>query len=87
MYVGKDPNDSSTLWAPSFWDADLMAGYTLRRGLGKGRRVSFQLNIFNLFDDRDPLVTRYQFVNGERVVFRSVPQSPRTWRFTTNFEF
>jgi hypothetical protein len=87
MYVGRSPIDRSTLWTPSFWDADLMAGYALRHGLGKGRRVSFQLNVFNLFDDRDPLITRYQFYEGERLIFRTVPVSPRTWRFTTNFEF
>jgi hypothetical protein len=41
----------------------------------------------NVFDIRDPLITRYQFIGNERFVFRSVPQAPRTWRFTTNFEF
>lgn len=87
MYVGRSPVDRSILWTPSFWDADLLAGYALRHGLGKGRRVSFQLNVFNLFDDRDPLITRYQFVGGEKLIFRSVPVSPRTWRLSINFEF
>ncbi|MDO8544519.1 MAG: TonB-dependent receptor [Opitutaceae bacterium] len=86
MFTGKNALDGGAVWSPSFWDADLMAGYTVR-GLGKGRRLSFQVNVFNLFDDRDPLVTRYEFVAGQRLVFRSVPQSPRTWRFTTNFDF
>ena len=86
MFTGKDPRDGSAIMAPSFWNADLMAGYTVR-GLGKGRRLSFQVNVFNLFDDRDPLITRYQFIGSERFIFRTVPQAPRTWRFTTNFDF
>jgi outer membrane receptor protein involved in Fe transport len=71
---------------PSFWNADLMAGYTVR-GLVRNRRLSLQLNLFNLFDEREPLVTRYQFIGQSRFIFRTVPQAPRTWRFTTNFEF
>jgi outer membrane receptor protein involved in Fe transport len=86
MFTGKDPRDGSAIMAPSFWNADLMAGYTVR-GLGKGRRLSFQVNVFNLFDEREPLITRYQFIGSERFVFRTVPQAPRTWRFTTNFDF
>jgi iron complex outermembrane recepter protein len=86
MFTGNDPRDDSEIWSPAFWRADAVAGYTVRR-LGKGRRLSFQLNVMNVFDIRDPLITRYQFIGNERFVFRSVPQAPRTWRFTTNFEF
>jgi iron complex outermembrane recepter protein len=86
MFTGKDPRDGSAVMAPSFWNADLMAGYAVR-GLGKGRRLSLQVNVFNLFDHRDPLITRYQFIGDQKHIFRTVPQAPRNWRFTANFEF
>ena len=86
MFTGRDPRDRSAVMSPSFWTADLMAGYTLR-GLGRNRRLSLQLNVFNLFDERDPLITRYQFIGQNRFIFRTVPQAPRSWRLTTNFEF
>jgi hypothetical protein len=51
--------------------------------LRKNRRLSFQLNVFNVFDERDSLITRY---SDDGSVFREVVQAPTTWRFTTNFE-
>jgi iron complex outermembrane recepter protein len=85
MFTGRDPQDRE-VWAPSYWKADLMGGYTVR-GLGRGRRLSFQVNVLNIFDDREALITRYQFIGDQKHIFRTVPQAPRTWRFTTNFEF
>jgi outer membrane receptor for monomeric catechols len=85
MFTGRDPQDGE-VWAPAYWKADLMGGYTVR-GLGQGRRLSFQLNILNVFDDRDALITRYQFIGDQKHIFRTVPQAPRTWRLTANFEF
>ena len=82
MFVGVDAAGDK-LWGNSYWQADAMAGYTVR-GLRNGRRMSFQLNISNVFNEREPLVTRYQD-NGS--VNFHVIQAPATWRFTTNFEY
>lgn len=85
MFAGLDP-DRRRVRTPSFWNADAMVGYEVQ-GLRKGRKLKFQLNVDNVFDDRDPLITRYSFATGERLVFREVPQSPLTWRLTTSFEY
>lgn len=63
-----------------------MAGYTMR-GWRKDRRLSFQLNVYNLANDRDALVVRYSWETGVQRPFRTVPQPPTTWRLTTNFDF
>ncbi|MBL9199033.1 MAG: TonB-dependent receptor, partial [Opitutaceae bacterium] len=85
LFTGLDPADRK-VWSPSFWRADVMAGYALR-GLRKDRKVSFQLNVYNLFDDRDALIVRYSWETGVQRPFRTVPQPPTTWRLTTNLEF
>ena len=54
------------------------------QGLRNNRRLSFQLNVFNVFDERDSLITRY---SADGSVFREVVRAPTTWKFTTNFEF
>ena len=83
IFVNLDPA-LNNIYGNSYWYADAMAGYQVR-GLRRGRGVSFQLNVMNIFDKRDPLVTR--FANNLNGVLRQVPQPPLTWRFTTNFEF
>jgi len=85
LFTGLDPAKKE-VWSPSYWRADAMAGYTVR-GLRQGRRLSFQLNVFNLLNDRDALVVRYSWETGVQRAFRTVPQPPATWRFTTNVEF
>jgi hypothetical protein len=81
MYAGL--NQGQKVFTNSFWSADAMAGYSVR-GLRKGRKLSFQLNVNNVFDRRDPLITR---LNSSGEVIRLVVQPPMTWRFSTNFEF
>ncbi|MCI0491567.1 MAG: hypothetical protein L0Z07_01365 [Planctomycetes bacterium] len=81
-----DPRDNTEVWGPSYWSADLLAGYAVR-GLRKGRHLGFQLNLMNVFDERDPLIKRYEFDTGQKLIFRTTPRDPLTWRFTTNYEF
>jgi outer membrane receptor protein involved in Fe transport len=85
LFTGLDPADRE-VWSPSYWRADAVAGYTVR-GLRRDRKLSFQLNVYNLFDDRDALIVRYSWETGGQRPFRTVPQPPTTWRFTTNLEF
>jgi outer membrane receptor for monomeric catechols len=87
MYTGLESDQNRReVWAPPVGEADAMAGYTVR-GLQKGRRLSFQLNVFNVFDETDPIITRYNFATGEQRALGVKPREPLTWRFTTNFEF
>ena len=85
LYAGKDPA-GTRVWAPSYWRADLLAGYSVK-GLPRNRALSFQLNVLNVLDQHDQLIIRYTWNTGTQRIFRAVPQSPITWRFTTNFEF
>lgn len=83
MYTGLDAA-MNKVYTNSFWNADAMVGYKVQ-GLRKGRNLSFQLNIYNVFNKRDPLVTRLE--SDGVTVFREVVQSPTTWKFTTSFEY
>lgn len=84
LFTGLDPQGGPA-WAPAFWRADLMAGYTLR--WHKDRRLIFQANVYNVFDDRDALIIRYSWETGQKRIFRTVPQPPLTWRFNSTLEF
>jgi hypothetical protein len=87
MYTGLESEaNRREVWAAPVGEADLLAGYTVR-GLPKGRHLSFQFNIYNVFDETDPIVTRYSFATGEASPLGVKPRDPLRWRFTTNFEF
>jgi iron complex outermembrane recepter protein len=87
MYTGLESEQNRReVWAPALGEADVMAGYSVR-GLTKNRRLSFQVNVMNVFNERDPIVTRYSFATGQRLVLGMKPRDPLTWRFTTNFDF
>ena len=79
-------NAGRKLYGKSYWYSDAMAGYTLSR-LPRGRKLSLQLNVSNIFNQRDPLVTRYSEIGTQMFVFREVLQPPITWRLTSNMEF
>lgn len=88
-YQSKAPtnfdNNENLLYGKSTGEADLLIGYRLPdiAFLQNGR---IQLNVRNLFDDTDPIITRYdpaapQFIDRVSLV------APRSWRVTFNFEF
>ncbi len=83
MFVGTDL-DGNSLYGRSYWSMDAMAGYTLRN-LGFFPDIKLQLNVRNVFDDREPLVLRYMTDN--RSVLRERIMAPRTWRLSASFEF
>jgi outer membrane receptor protein involved in Fe transport len=63
--------------------ADLMLGYSFRKVLGIDR-VSLQLNISNLFDFSDYLVTGRETTGQiSRISFLQ----PRMWKLGANFDF
>jgi len=79
-------NAGRKLYGNSYWYADAMAGYTLSR-LPRGRKLSLQLNVSNIFNQRDPLITRFSEIGAQMFVFREVLQPPTTWRLTSSVEF
>lgn len=85
MFTGVNATTKEKRYGNSYWRADALLGYNVSR-LEKGRRLSFQLNVYNVFNLHDPLVIRYDPTNPN-LVFRSVLQPPTTWRLTTNLEF
>lgn len=85
MFVGPHQVTRELLYGNSYWGADALAGYTVS-GLKKGRALSFQLNVINVTNERDPLIKRYSATDPS-IVFRQDVRSPTTWRLTTNLEF
>lgn len=81
MFSGLDAN-GNVVYTNSFWRSDFLAGYAVR-GL-KDHKLSFQLNVFNVFNKHDPLITRFA---DDGSVFRYVVQPPTTWRLIMNFEY
>jgi iron complex outermembrane recepter protein len=85
MFVGVRNDNNQLLYGNSYWYADALAGYTVP-GLRKGRKLSFQLNVLNVFNERDPLILRYVTGAYDRTLRESI-RPPTTWRLTTNFEY
>jgi outer membrane receptor for monomeric catechols len=85
MFVGTNLVTGEKLHGNSFGYVDALFGYNLPR-FHKERRVSFQLNVYNVLNQQKPLVIRYSNANPS-LVFRNIVQPPTTWRLTTNFEF
>jgi iron complex outermembrane recepter protein len=80
MFTGVD-EALRPVYGNSYWRADLMAGYTLP---WLENRLSLQLNVYNVFNERDPMVIRY---DTHGAVFREVVQPPTTWRLTATYAF
>jgi hypothetical protein len=84
--VGRNGPQGEFLHGRSYWLADALMGYRLDR-LARVpwlKRVNLQLNIANLFDDQEPLVTSY-FDDGSLRRWVTVPG--RSWRLSANVEF
>ena len=65
---------------------DALVGYSTRVSVGSRRvQCRFQLNVRNVLEDTKPIIGRYNsdFSGIRRVVL----QEPRSFRFTTTFEF
>jgi len=76
-------------YGKSFWRADMVFGYTFRKSTIRRTRfldgLTLQLNIANVFDDTDPLITRIE-PDGFSVR-RAIVQVPRTWRLSAKMDF
>jgi iron complex outermembrane recepter protein len=80
MFVGTDLATGAKLYGNSYGYVDFLAGYALP-AFKRDRRLSFQLNVYNVLNRQKPLLIRY---TPQR---RFIVQPPTTWRLTTNLEF
>ncbi|MBP7140827.1 MAG: hypothetical protein KBA71_02885 [Opitutaceae bacterium] len=82
MFVGTD-SSGGKLWGNAFSRTDLLLGYKFH-GMPRNRGLRLQLNVDNLFDERDPLIIRY-LPNGG--ISSQIAQSPISWRLSMEYEF
>jgi outer membrane receptor protein involved in Fe transport len=80
--VQRTPEDELP-YGNSFGIADAVIGYRLPK-TEWFKSVSFQLNISNVFDFDDPLITRR---DPDGSIDRWAVVAPRSWRLSTNFGF
>src|SRR5690606_8266252 len=88
--IGFNTTTQSLVFGSSFTRIDGFLGYRF----GKISRIPFleglgvQLNVMNVMDKHDPLITGVVDVNAPVLeISRQVPQLPRTWRLTVDLEF
>jgi outer membrane receptor for ferric coprogen and ferric-rhodotorulic acid len=68
--------------------ADAMLRYNTKFKLGsRNVRTSFQINVRNLLNDHDPIVARYRNNDITAPADRAYYVEPRSWQFTTIFDF
>jgi outer membrane receptor protein involved in Fe transport len=83
--IGRDAAGNPVpLYGTSYFLADLMVGYSFRKFLGINR-VSLQLNVTNLLDNSDYLVTQRDATTG--AILRITYLQPRMWKLGANLEF
>ncbi|MBI4625964.1 MAG: secretin and TonB N-terminal domain-containing protein [Verrucomicrobia bacterium] len=81
--VGRD-TAGNPLFGRSYWRADLLAGYKLRK-VRVLDGVTLQLNVNNVFSADEPLITR--ILPDGVTVRRLLVQTPLTWRLQGKREF
>ncbi len=85
MFTGIDSsNNNEPIYGNSFWRSDFLCGYIFPQGWKDDHRMSVQLNVYNVFDNTDPLEIRYDEFGA---VWRHIVQEPRAWRLTFNYDF
>ena len=84
MLVGRAA-DGTLRYAPPYGEASFLAGYNVR--LKERGRLSLQVNVSNLFDETDPIVTRYSTTGNLNAPRRMIIREPRMTRFTATFSF
>lgn len=83
MFTGVDAG-LRPVYGNSYWELDLMAGYVVPLLRHKARVWSFQLNVFNVTNERQPLAIRFDAYGA---IMRDIVRAPTTWRLSTNLEF
>ena len=88
--AGSNATNTVGYYGPSFWRADLLAGYKFQKSVfGRFgqfvKGLTIQLNVDNVFGQDKYLITRIQ-PDGV-TVWRAIPQAPRSWRLQAMFDF
>lgn len=85
MLTGRAGDGVTLQYAPAYGEANLLAGYSLR--FKDRRRLNVQINVSNLFDETDPIISRY-FTSGDlKRARRILIREPRSVRVTTTVAF
>jgi hypothetical protein len=71
-------------WSAPVGEGNAALGYNLK--LGDKHRVDFTLNIRNLFDETEPIITR-RFPDSGQEVRRLIYRAPRAWQLTAEYAF
>ncbi len=82
IVIGRDLAAGTTQYGNAYSRVDGLLGYNVH-GLRHGRKLSLQLNVFNVLNDTDPLILRLQGDNIRRYKL----SEGREWRLTANLEF
>lgn len=84
MLTGRSTDGTDVLqYAPPVGEVNAFVGY--RIPLKGKHRLSVQLNVTNLFDETDPIITRYFGTGNLSQVRRVILREPRVWRLTVNY--
>ena len=65
-------------------EGNAAAGYSLK--LGGRHRVNLTLNVRNLFDETEPIITR-RFADSSQDIRRLIYRAPRSWQLTAEYGF
>jgi outer membrane receptor protein involved in Fe transport len=89
MLTGRTNQNAATpnelQWAAPVGEGNFFTGYSFRPY--RRHVLKVQLNISNLFDETDPIVTRYHAEGDTKRVRRNIERMPRMWRLTADYSF
>lgn len=86
-------NGTQIRYSNDYWNTNAMIGYKFRNfaRLPWVKNLRLQLNVYNVTDDREPSIYRYQSNDPADPLFNVVrrlrTKDPRTWRLSANFDF
>ena len=86
-------NRTQIRYSNDYWNTNAMIGYKFGKfaRFPWVRNLRLQLNVFNVTDDREPQIYRYQTNDPANPLFNTVlrlrTKDPRTWRLTASFDF
>jgi len=86
-------NGTQIRYSNTYWNTNAMLGYKFRNfaRFPWVKNLRLQLNVFNVTDDREPSIYRYQSNDPANPLYETVrrlrTKDPRTWRLTASFDF
>ena len=86
-------NRTQIRYSNDYWNTNAMIGYKFGKfaRFPWVRNLRLQLNVYNVTDDQEPQIYRYQTNDPANPLFNTVlrlrTKDPRTWRLTASFDF